>query len=93
MPVASHDAKVKRFVDAASSFTYGDHPGLPKVEEKIDKPLSLYAVTKYVNELYADVFAHTHGLNTVGIRSFNVFGPRQDNDGAYAAVIPKWIRT
>lgn len=91
MLVASRDAKVKRFVYAASSSTYGDHPGLPKVEDKIGKPLSPYAVTKYVNELYADVFARTYGFNTIGLRYFNVFGPRQDPDGAYAAVIPKWI--
>ncbi len=91
MLVASRDAKVKRFVYAASSSTYGDHPGLPKVEDKIGKPLSPYAVTKYVNELYADVFARTYGFNTIGLRYFNVFGPRQDPNGAYAAVIPKWI--
>lgn len=91
MLVASRDAKVKRFVYAASSSTYGDHPGLPKVEDKIGKPLSPYAVTKYVNELYADVFARTYGFNTIGLRYFNVFGPRQDPHGAYAAVIPKWI--
>jgi UDP-N-acetylglucosamine 4-epimerase len=91
MLVAARDAKVKRFVYAASSSTYGDNPGLPKVEDKIGKPLSPYAVTKYVNELYADVFARTYGFNTIGLRYFNVFGPRQDPDGAYAAVIPKWI--
>jgi len=91
MLVAARDAKVKRFVYAASSSTYGDHPDLPKVEDKIGKPLSPYAVTKYVNELYADVFARTYGFNTIGLRYFNVFGPRQDPDGAYAAVIPKWI--
>lgn len=91
MLVAARDAKVKRFVYAASSSTYGDHPALPKVEDKIGKPLSPYAVTKYVNELYADVFARTYGFNTIGLRYFNVFGPRQDPDGAYAAVIPKWI--
>lgn len=90
MLVAARDAKVKRFVYAASSSTYGDHPGLPKVEDKIGKPLSPYAVTKYVNELYADVFARTYGLSSIGLRYFNVFGPRQDPDGAYAAVIPKW---
>lgn len=89
--VAARDAKVKRFVYAASSSTYGDHPGLPKVEDKIGKPLSPYAVTKYVNELYADVFARTYGFNTIGLRYFNVFGSRQDPNGAYAAVIPKWI--
>lgn len=91
MLVAARDAKVKRFVYAASSSTYGDHPDLPKVEDKIGKPLSPYAVTKYVNELYADVFARTYGFNTIGLRYFNVFGPRQDPNGAYAAVIPKWI--
>jgi UDP-N-acetylglucosamine 4-epimerase len=91
MLVAARDAKVKRFVYAASSATYGDHPDLPKVEDKIGKPLSPYAVTKYVNELYADVFGKTYGLQSMGLRYFNVFGPRQDPDGAYAAVIPKWI--
>jgi UDP-N-acetylglucosamine 4-epimerase len=91
MLVAARDAKVKRFVYAASSSTYGDHPGLPKVEDVIGKPLSPYAVTKYVNELYADVFARTYGLQSMGLRYFNVFGPRQDPNGAYAAVIPKWI--
>jgi len=91
MLVAARDANVKRFVYAASSSTYGDHPALPKVEDKIGKPLSPYAVTKYVNELYADVFARTYGFNTIGLRYFNVFGPRQTPDGAYAAVIPKWI--
>lgn len=91
MLVAARDAKVKRFVYAASSSTYGDHPDLPKVEDKIGKPLSPYAVTKYVNELYADVFARTYGFNTIGLRYFNVFGPRQDPNGAYAAVIPKWV--
>jgi UDP-N-acetylglucosamine 4-epimerase len=90
MLTAARDAKVKRFVYAASSSTYGDHPGLPKVEDVIGKPLSPYAVTKYVNELYADVFAKTYGLQSIGLRYFNVFGPRQDPDGAYAAVIPKW---
>jgi UDP-N-acetylglucosamine 4-epimerase len=90
MLVASRDAKVKRFVYAASSSTYGDHPGLPKVEDVIGRPLSPYAVTKYVNELYADVFARCYGLESIGLRYFNVFGPRQDPDGAYAAVIPKW---
>lgn len=88
--VASRDAKVKRFIYAASSSTYGDHPGLPKVESVIGKPLSPYAVTKYVNELYATVFADCYGLEAIGLRYFNVFGPRQDPDGAYAAVIPKW---
>lgn len=91
MLVAARDAKVKRFVYAASSSTYGDHPGLPKVEDKIGKPLSPYAVTKFVNELYADVFARAYGLESIGLRYFNVFGPRQDPNGAYAAVIPKWI--
>jgi UDP-N-acetylglucosamine 4-epimerase len=90
MLVAARDAKVQSFTYAASSSTYGDHPALPKVEEKIGKPLSPYAVTKYVNELYADVFARSYGFNTVGLRYFNVFGPRQDPNGAYAAVIPKW---
>ncbi len=91
MLVAARDAGVKRFTYAASSSTYGDHPDLPKVEEKIGKPLSPYAVTKYVNELYADVFSRCYGLQTVGLRYFNVFGPRQDPNGAYAAVIPRWI--
>jgi UDP-N-acetylglucosamine 4-epimerase len=91
MLVAARDAKVKRFVYAASSSTYGDHPALPKVEDAIGKPLSPYAVTKYVNELYADVFEKTYGLQSMGLRYFNVFGPRQDPNGAYAAVIPKWI--
>jgi UDP-N-acetylglucosamine 4-epimerase len=90
MLVAARDAKVKSFTYAASSSTYGDHPALPKVEENIGKPLSPYAVTKYVNELYADVFARSYGFNTIGLRYFNVFGPRQDPNGAYAAVIPKW---
>jgi UDP-N-acetylglucosamine 4-epimerase len=91
MLVAARDAKAKRFVYAASSSTYGDHPALPKVEDTIGKPLSPYAVTKYVNELYADVFGKTYGLQSMGLRYFNVFGPRQDPNGAYAAVIPKWI--
>ncbi len=91
MLVAARDAKVKRFVYAASSSTYGDHPDLPKVEDKIGKPLSPYAVTKLVNELYAEVFARTYGFNTIGLRYFNIFGRRQDPEGAYAAVIPKWI--
>ena len=91
MLVAARDAKVSSFTYAASSSTYGDHPGLPKVEDVIGKPLSPYAVTKYVNELYADVFFKCYGLNTIGLRYFNVFGKRQDPDGAYAAVIPKWI--
>lgn len=91
MLVAARDAKVKRFVYAASSATYGDHPGLPKVEDKIGKPLSPYAVTKLVNELYAEVFGRAYGLETIGLRYFNIFGHRQDPEGAYAAVIPKWI--
>jgi len=91
MLVASRDAGVKRFVYAASSSTYGDHPGLPKVEDVIGNPLSPYAVTKYVNELYASVFGRTYGLDCVGLRYFNVFGKRQDPEGAYAAVIPKWF--
>lgn len=91
MLVASRDAGVKRFVYAASSSTYGDHPALPKVEDCIGKPLSPYAVTKYVNELYAEVFARTYGFQSIGLRYFNVFGPHQNPDGAYAAVIPKWI--
>jgi UDP-N-acetylglucosamine 4-epimerase len=90
MLVAARDAGVKSFTYAASSSTYGDHPALPKVEENIGKPLSPYAVTKYVNELYADVFAKTYGFKTIGLRYFNVFGKRQDPNGAYAAVIPKW---
>ena len=89
--VAARDARVKRLVYAASSSTYGDHPALPKVEDIIGNPLSPYAVTKYVNELYANVFARCYGIETVGLRYFNVFGPRQDPEGAYAAVIPKWI--
>lgn len=91
MLVAARDAGVKRFVYAASSSTYGDHPGLPKVEAEIGLPLSPYAVTKYVNELYAEVFARTYGFACIGLRYFNVFGPRQDPNGAYAAVIPRWI--
>tara|TARA_B100000767_G_scaffold273658_1_gene304454 strand:- start:878 stop:1924 length:1047 start_codon:yes stop_codon:yes gene_type:complete len=93
MLVAAKDANVKSFTYAASSSTYGDHPALPKVEENIGKPLSPYAVTKYVNELYADVFAKTYGFKTIGLRYFNVFGKRQDPNGAYAAVIPKWINS
>jgi UDP-N-acetylglucosamine 4-epimerase len=92
MLVAARDAGVRRFVYAASSSTYGDHPGLPKVEQVIGRPLSPYAVTKLVNELYADVFARCYGLQSIGLRYFNVFGPRQDPEGAYAAVIPRWIR-
>ena len=91
MLVAARNAKVKRFIYAASSSTYGDHPDLPKVENKIGMPLSPYAVTKYVNELYADVFGKAYGVHSIGLRYFNVFGPRQDPEGAYAAVIPKWI--
>jgi len=91
MLVAARDAEVKSFVYAASSSTYGDHPDLPKVEDKIGNPLSPYAVTKYVNELYAKVFARTYGFKTVGLRYFNIFGKRQDPNGAYAAVIPKWV--
>ena len=91
MLVAARDAKVKRFVYAASSSTYGDHPDLPKVEHRIGNPLSPYAVTKYVNELYADVFGRSYGTESIGLRYFNVFGPRQDPDGAYAAVIPQWV--
>ena len=91
MLVAAKDAGVARFVYAASSSTYGDHPGLPKVEDVIGKPLSPYAVTKYVNELYADVFARTYGFKATGLRYFNVFGPRQNPNGAYAAVMPKWF--
>lgn len=90
--VAARDAGVKRFVYAASSSTYGDHPALPKREDTIGRPLSPYAVTKYVNELYADVFARTYGVETIGLRYFNVFGPRQDPEGAYAAVIPCWVK-
>jgi UDP-N-acetylglucosamine 4-epimerase len=93
MLTASRDAKVKRFVYAASSSTYGDHPALPKVEPVIGNPLSPYAVTKYVNELYANVFARTYGTESIGLRYFNVFGQRQDPHGAYAAVIPLWIAT
>jgi len=91
MLVASKDENVKRFVYAASSSTYGDHPDLPKVEDKIGNPLSPYAVTKVVNELYANVFAKTYGFKTIGLRYFNIFGKRQDPNGAYAAVIPKWV--
>ncbi len=90
MLVAARDAKVSSFTYAASSSTYGDHPALPKVEDAIGKPLSPYAVTKYVNELYAEVFARSYGFHSIGLRYFNVFGRRQDPDGAYAAVIPKW---
>ena len=93
MLTASKEANVSSFTYAASSSTYGDHPALPKVEENIGKPLSPYAVTKYVNELYASVFASTYGFNAVGLRYFNVFGKRQNPNGAYAAVIPKWTAT
>lgn len=91
MLVASRDANIKRFVYAASSSTYGDSEALPKVEDVIGKPLSPYAITKYVNELYADVFSKTYGMETIGLRYFNVFGRRQDPNGAYAAAIPKFI--
>jgi UDP-N-acetylglucosamine 4-epimerase len=91
MLIAARDAGVKRFIYAASSSTYGDSEALPKVEETIGRPLSPYAVTKYVNELYADVFARTYGMETIGLRYFNVFGRRQDPSGAYAAVIPKFV--
>jgi UDP-N-acetylglucosamine 4-epimerase len=91
MLVAARDAKVKRFVYAASSSTYGDSTNMPKVEDIIGKPLSPYAITKYVNELYADVFSKTYGVETIGLRYFNVFGRKQDPDGAYAAVIPKFV--
>ena len=91
MLVAAKDANVKRLVYAASSSTYGDHPDLPKLEDKIGNPLSPYAVTKLVNELYASVFAKTYGFKTIGLRYFNVFGKRQDPHSAYAAVIPKWV--
>lgn len=92
MLVAARDAKVRRFVYAASSSTYGDHPDLPKIEEKIGRPLSPYAVTKLVNELYAEVFSRCYGFSSIGLRYFNVFGARQDPDGAYAAVIPRWTK-
>jgi UDP-N-acetylglucosamine 4-epimerase len=92
MLVAARDAGARRFVYAASSSTYGDHPGLPKVEEEIGAPLSPYAVTKYLNELYADVFGRCYGTRSIGLRYFNVFGARQDPEGAYAAVIPRWVR-
>ncbi len=91
MLVAARDAKVKSFTYAASSSTYGDHPALPKVEDNIGKPLSPYAVTKYVNELYAEVFSKCYGFHSIGLRYFNVFGPRQNPNGAYAAVISKWV--
>ena len=91
MLIASRDAKINRFVYAASSSTYGDSQGLPKVEDVIGKPLSPYAITKYVNELYAEIFSRTYGLETIGLRYFNVFGRKQDPNGAYAAVIPKFV--
>lgn len=91
MLMAARDARVQRMVYAASSSTYGDHPGLPKIEDRIGNPLSPYAVTKLVNELYANVFARAYGFATIGLRYFNIFGQRQDPDGAYAAVIPKWF--
>ena len=92
MLVAARDSGARRFVYAASSSTYGDHPGLPKVEDQIGAPLSPYAVTKYLNELYADVFGRCYGTGAIGLRYFNVFGARQDPEGAYAAVIPRWVR-
>lgn len=91
MLVSARDARVESFTYAASSSTYGDHPALPKLEDNIGKPLSPYAVTKYVNELYAEVFSKCYGFHTIGLRYFNVFGPRQNPNGAYAAVIPKWV--
>jgi UDP-N-acetylglucosamine 4-epimerase len=93
MLVAARDAKVKSFTYAASSSTYGDHPGLPKVEDEIGRPLSPYAITKYVNELYGDIFSRCYSFNSIGLRYFNVFGKRQDPNGAYAAVIPKWVHS
>ena len=92
MLFAAKEEGVKRFIYAASSSTYGDHPALPKVEENIGKPLSPYAITKYVNELYAENFSKLYGIETIGLRYFNVFGKRQDPDGAYAAVIPKFVK-
>lgn len=92
MLVAARDNKVQRFIYAASSSTYGDSPTLPKVEDKIGKPLSPYAITKYVDELYADIFSKTYGMECIGLRYFNVFGKRQDPNGAYAAVIPLWVK-
>lgn len=91
MIVAARDAQVKRFVFATSSSVYGDHPALPKVEDKVGRPLSPYAVTKKMNEIYADVFAEVYGFKTIGLRYFNVFGPRQNPNGPYAAVIPQWF--
>jgi UDP-N-acetylglucosamine 4-epimerase len=93
MLFAAKESGVKRFIYAASSSTYGDHPGLPKVEDKIGKPLSPYAITKYVDELFADNFSKNYGIDVIGLRYFNVFGRRQDPDGAYAAVIPKFVKT
>jgi UDP-N-acetylglucosamine 4-epimerase len=93
MLVAARDTGVTRFVYAASSSTYGDHKDLPKVEDRIGRPLSPYAVSKLVNEVYADVFERTYGLQTIGVRYFNIFGPRQDPNGAYAAVIPAWAKS
>lgn len=92
MLFASKEAGVKRFIFAASSSTYGDHPDLPKVEDKIGAPLSPYAITKYVDELFATNFSNTYGIDIIGLRYFNVFGKRQDPDGAYAAVIPKFVK-
>ncbi|MFZ4263568.1 SDR family oxidoreductase [Sphingobacterium sp. HJSM2_6] len=92
MLVAAKDANIKRFIYAASSSTYGDSESLPKVEDKIGKPLSPYAITKYVNELYAEIFSKTYGIETIGLRYFNVFGRRQDPNGAYAAVIPLFVK-
>lgn len=92
MLIAARDAKIRRFVYASSSSVYGDHPGLPKTEVLIGKPLSPYAVTKYFNEVYAEVFSRCFDMQTVGLRYFNVFGPRQDPEGAYAAVIPLWFK-
>ncbi|MEH0158131.1 SDR family oxidoreductase [Limibacter armeniacum] len=92
MLTAAKDAGVRRFVYAASSSTYGDHPGLPKVEDRIGNPMSPYAITKYVNELYAKVFSDIYGIETIGLRYFNVFGRKQDAEGAYAAVIPKFVK-
>lgn len=93
MLIAARDAKIKRFVYAASSSTYGDSKKLPKIENEIGKPLSPYAITKYVNELYAEVFSKTYGMQCIGLRYFNVFGRRQDPNGAYAAVIPLWVKS
>ena len=92
MLVAARDQKIKRFIFAASSSTYGDSQKLPKVEDEIGSPLSPYAITKYVNELYADIFHKAYGLNYIGLRYFNVFGRRQDPNGAYAAVIPLFVK-